>query len=100
MAADSARRAAAASKRGVFGTASSSRQHSVIDECLGFSSSGSSSRPGPGCYDSKAGLAENVAAAATRPSPVRWLFAKVAVPLHDAMQDNVQSLPVSSLNTS
>lgn len=76
MAADAARRAAAASKRGAFGSASRGRQqhHSVLDECLGFGGAGggssSSSGPGPGCYNSKTGLAERVAAAAARPSAV------------------------------
>lgn len=71
MSADAARRAAAASKRGAFGTAASSRPHSLIDDCLGISGGSSSgAAPGPGCYDVRWGLADRAAAAAARPSAV------------------------------
>ena len=72
MSAEAAKRAAAASRRGAFGTAvSSGRSLSVVDQALGFGSSGSGPHvPGPGCYDVRVGLADSVAAAAVRPSAV------------------------------
>jgi hypothetical protein len=70
MSAEAAKRAAAASRRGAFGTAvSSGRSLSVVDQALGFGGSGPHV-PGPGCYDVRVGLADSVAAAAVRPSAV------------------------------
>jgi hypothetical protein len=70
MSAEAAKRAAAASRRGAFGTAASSRSFSVIDTCFGYGGSSTGAAPGPGCYDVRAGLSEKAATAAARPSPV------------------------------
>lgn len=70
MSAEAAKRAAAASMRGAFGTAAGSRSFNVIDTCFGYGGSSMGAAPGPGCYDVRAGLSDRAATAAARPSPV------------------------------
>jgi hypothetical protein len=78
MAADAAKKAAAASRRGVFGSAAerfSKGSAGVSNQVaaaaiIPAAGSGSSSQLGPGAYEVDGGVAKRVAAAAARPSPV------------------------------
>jgi hypothetical protein len=72
MAAEAARKAATASRRGAFGAAASKQGPStstVLDDVFGLSG-GCQHGPGPGRYEPDGGIANRVAAGAHRPSPV------------------------------
>jgi hypothetical protein len=78
MAADAARKAAVASRRGVFGSAAERFRQGSAGACspvapaavVAAAGSGASSQLGPGAYEVDCGVAKRVAAAAARPSPV------------------------------
>jgi hypothetical protein len=78
IAADAARKTAAASRRGVFGSAAerfmsgSAGDSSPVAAAAGVTAAGSaaSSQLGPGAYEVDCGVSTRVAAAAARPSPV------------------------------